>query len=66
MVVRLPSRLRRLGGKKKAELMGLARDHLSPAQLEDAVPVGSYKLTTSGRALLDARPEVVAKHPKKD
>lgn len=65
MVVRLPSRLRRLGGKKKAELMGLARDHLSPAQLEDAVPVGSYKLTTSGRALLDARPEVVAKHPKK-
>lgn len=66
MVVRLPSRLRRLGGTKKAELMGLARDHLSPAQLEDAVPVGSYKLTTSGRALLDARPEVVAKHPKKD
>ena len=65
VVVRLPSRLRRLGGKKKAELMGLARDHLSPSQLEDAVPVGSYKLTTSGRALLVARPEVVAKHPKK-
>ena len=46
--------------------MGLARDHLSPAQLEDAVPVGSYELTTAGRALLDARPEVVAKHSKKD
>jgi len=26
--------------------MGLAREHLSPAQLEDAVPVRSYKLTT--------------------
>lgn len=66
MTARLPSRSRRLGGKKKAELMGLARDHLSPAQLEDAVPVGSYELTTAGRALLDARPEVVAKHSKKD
>lgn len=58
MVVRLPSRLRRLGGKKKAELMGLAWDHLSPAQLEDAVPVQSYKLTSAGRELLDAHPEV--------
>jgi hypothetical protein len=28
--------------------------------------VRSYKLTTAGRALLDAHPEVVAKHPKKD
>jgi len=65
VVVRLPSRLRRLGGKKKAELMGLARDHLSPAQLKDAVPVQSYKLTTAGWALLNAHPEVVAKHPKK-
>ena len=38
--------------------MGLARDHLSPAQLEDAVPVQSYKLTSAGRELLDAHPEV--------
>ena len=52
-----------LSGAKKTELMGLARERLSPAQLEDAVPVRSYKLTTSGRALLDAHPEVVAKHP---
>ena len=65
MMVQPPSRLRRLGSKKKAELMGLAREHLSPAQLENAVPVQSYKLTTAGRALLDAHPEVVAKHPKK-
>lgn len=28
----------RLSGVKKAELMGLAREHLSPAQLEDATP----------------------------
>ncbi len=55
-----------LSGAKKTELMGLARERLSPAQLEDAVPVRSYKLTTSGRALLDAHPEVVAKHLKKD
>lgn len=54
-----------LSGVKKAELMGLAREHLSPAQLEDAVPVRSYKLTTAGRAFPDAHPEVVAKHPKK-
>ena len=54
-----------LSGAKKAELMGLAREHLSPAQLEDAVPVRSYKLTTAGRALLETRPEVVDKHPKK-
>jgi len=45
--------------------MGFAREPLSPAQLEDAVPVRSYKLTTAGRKLLDAHPEVVAKHPKK-
>lgn len=45
--------------------MGLARERLSPAQLEDAVPVRSYKLTIAGQALLDAHPEVVAKHPKK-
>ncbi len=36
-----------------------------PAQLKDAATVRSYKLTTAGRGLLDARPEVVAKHPKK-
>lgn len=54
-----------LSGVKKAELMGLAREHLSPAQLEDVVPVRSYKLTTAGRALLEAHPEVVTKHPKK-
>ena len=50
---------------EEAELMGVTREHLSPAQLENAVPVQSYKLTTAGRALLDAHPEVVAKHPKK-
>ena len=55
-----------LSGAKKAELMGLAREHLSPAQFEDAVPMRSYKLTTAGLALLDAHPEVVAKHLKKD
>ena len=54
-----------LSSAKKADLMRLAREHLSPAQLEDVVPVRSYKLTTAGRALLDAHPEVVAKHPKK-
>jgi len=45
--------------------MGLAREHLSPAQFEDAVPVRSYKLTTAGRTLFDDHPEVVAKYPKK-
>lgn len=45
--------------------MGFARKHLSPAQLMDAATIRSYKLTTAGRALLDAHPEVVAKHPKK-
>ena len=45
--------------------MGFAREHLSPAQLEDAVPVRSYKLTTLGRALLDAHPDEMTKHPKK-
>ena len=55
-----------LSGAKKAELMSLARERLSPTQLADAVPVQSYKLTTAGRTLLDAHPEVVAKHPKKD
>ena len=54
-----------LSSAKKADLMRLAREHLSPAQFEDAVPVRSYKLTTAGRTLLDAHPEVVAKHPKK-
>lgn len=54
-----------LSGAKKAELMSLARERLSPTQLADAVPVRSYKLTTAGRTLLDAHPEVVAKHPKK-
>ena len=55
-----------LSSAKKADLMRLARERLSPAQLEDVVPVRSYKLTTTGRALLDAHPEVVAKHPKKE
>ena len=45
-----------LSGAKKAELMGLAREHFSPAQFEDTVPVRSYKLTTSGRALLTPTP----------
>jgi len=54
-----------LSSAKKADLMRLAREHLSPAQLEDATPVRSYKLTTAGRTLLDTHPEVVAKHPKK-
>ena len=46
--------------------MGLAREHLSPAQFEDAVPVRSYILTAAGRILLDAHPEEMTKHPKKD
>lgn len=54
-----------LSGAKKADLIRLAREHLSPAQLEDVTPVRSYKLTTAGRALLEAHPEVVTKHPKK-
>ena len=54
-----------LSGAKKADLIRLAREHLSPTQLEDVVPARSYKLTTAGRALPDAHPEVVAKHPKK-
>ena len=45
--------------------MGFTREHLTPAQIKEAVPVRSYKLVTSGRALLDAHSEVVAKHPKK-
>lgn len=64
MTARVSSGSRRLGGKKKAELRGFIREH-PPPQLKDAVPVRSYKLTTLGRALLDAHPEVVAKHPKK-
>ena len=46
--------------------MKLARERLSPAQLEDAVPVRSYKLTAAGHALLDAHPEIVVKYQKKD
>ncbi len=53
-----------LSGAEKAELMRLVWEHLSPAQLEDATPVRSYKLTAAERTLLDAHPEVVAKHPK--
>lgn len=45
--------------------MSFTREYLSPAQLKDAIPVRSYKLATSGRALLHAHSEVVAKHPKK-
>ena len=46
--------------------MGFAREHPPPppAQLKDAVSVQSYELTTAGLALLDAHPEVVAKHQK--
>ncbi|EFJ78065.1 hypothetical protein [Rothia dentocariosa] len=55
-----------LSRAKKAELIRLAQEHLSPVQLKDAVPVRFYKLTTAGRAPLDAHPEVVAKRPKKD
>lgn len=54
-----------LSGATKADLIRLARENLSPAQLEDTVHVRSYKLTTAGRALLEAHPEVVTKHPKK-
>ena len=54
-----------LSGVKKAELIGLAREHLSPAQFEDAVPVRSYKLAASERTLLDAHPEEMTKHLKK-
>ena len=54
-----------LSSAKKADLMRLAREHLSPAQLEDVVPVRSYKLTTAGRALLDTHPEVVARYLKR-
>lgn len=43
--------------------MGFTRDH--PPQLEDVVPVRFYKLTTAGRALLDAHPEVVASTRRK-
>ena len=57
----LVAALRRL--RKKAELMVLAQEHLTPAQLEDAATVRSYELTTAGRKPLDAHPEVVAKHP---
>lgn len=63
--MRVPNRLRRLGGKKKAELRGFIREHLPPTQLKDAATVRSYELTTAGRKPLDAHPEVVAKHPKK-
>jgi len=65
VVVRLPSRLRRLGGKKKAELIGFIREHLSPTQLAGAIHVCFYNPTATGRALLNAHPDVVAKHPKK-
>lgn len=37
-----------------------------PAQLKDAATVRSYILTAAGRILLDAHPEVLAKHSKKD
>ena len=43
-----------LNGAKKAELM--RRVPPLPAQLEDMVPMRSYKLTTTGQALLDAHP----------
>ncbi len=46
--------------------MSFTQERLSPAQLKDAVSVRSYELTTAGRKLLDAHPEVVAKHSKKD
>ncbi|WP_281952535.1 hypothetical protein [Rothia dentocariosa] len=45
--------------------MSFTRDHLSPAQLEDAVPVCFYRLTSSGRVLHDDHPEAVAKRLKK-
>lgn len=43
-----------LSGAEKAELM--RRVPPLPAQLEDMVPMRSYKLTTTGQALLDAHP----------
>lgn len=46
--------------------MGFTREHLTPAQLKDAATVRSYILTAIGWNLLDAHPEVVDKHPKKD
>jgi len=46
--------------------MGFARERLSPAQLKDAATVRSYILTAVGRILLDAHPEEMTKHPKKD
>jgi len=46
-------------------LMGFIREHLSPTQLEGAIHVCFYKPTATGRALLNAHPDVVAKHPKK-
>ena len=55
-----------LSGTKKADLMGLARGNLSPAQLEDTVPVRSYKTHHLGAcAPLDAHPEVVARYLKR-
>lgn len=36
MTVRVSSGSRRLGGRKKAELMSFTRGHLSPTQLMDA------------------------------
>lgn len=66
MTVRVSSGSRRLGGRKKAELMSFTQEHLSPAQLKDAATVRSYILTAAGRILLDAHPEEMTKHPKKD
>ena len=55
-----------LSGTKKVDLMGLARGSLSPAQLEDAVPVRSYKTHHLGAcAPLDSHPEVVARYLKR-
>ena len=45
--------------------MRLAQEHLSPAQLKDAVLLQSYKLTTTGQVRFDFHPEAVAKHQKK-
>ena len=53
-----------LSGAKTAEPMRRVPPSL-PAQLEDAVSIRSYKLTTSGQALLDTHLKVVAKHPRK-
>lgn len=65
MTARVSNGSRRLGAKKKAELMRLAQEHLSLIQLKDAVPARSYKLTTAGWALLNVHPDVVARYPKK-